>query len=178
MKMFPEETLHCVEWAREKFGRMFTQLPQSAIKLLEEGDKFQADSQQDQIVLKEGMRLLKKRPSTFMDCIEHARMKFEKLFNHDIKQLLHVYPLDHKTKEGNPFWTLPKRPPMPAVFDKKNPLHRMMVTSLACLRANVFFIEIPSKSPRSEEFRMEVAENASFFKPADFVPNDAKAKEI
>lgn len=40
MKMFPEETLHCVEWAREKFGRMFTQLPQSAIKLLEEGDKF------------------------------------------------------------------------------------------------------------------------------------------
>lgn len=124
------------------------------------------------------MRLLKKRPSTFMDCIEHARMKFEKLFNHDIKQLLHVYPLDHKTKEGNAFWTLPKRPPMPAVFDKKNPLHRMMVTSLACLRANVFFIEIPSKSPRSEEFRMEVAENASFFKPAEFVPNDAKAKEI
>lgn len=24
MKMFPEETLHCVEWARDKFGRMFT----------------------------------------------------------------------------------------------------------------------------------------------------------
>lgn len=40
MKMFPEETLHCVEWARDKFGRMFTQMPQSAIKLLEEGEKF------------------------------------------------------------------------------------------------------------------------------------------
>lgn len=54
----------------------------------------------------------------------------------------------------------------------------MFVTSLACLRATIFFIEIPSKTPRTEEFRMEVAENADFFKPATFVPNDQKAKEI
>jgi hypothetical protein len=124
------------------------------------------------------MRLLKKRPDSFMDCVEFARMKFEKLFSHDIQQLLHVYPLDSKTKEGALFWSLPKRPPTPAVFDKKNPLHRMFVTSLACLRANIFFIEIPSKAPRSEEFRLEVAENADYFKPAAFVANDAKAKEI
>lgn len=24
LKMFPEETLHCVEWARDKFGKLFT----------------------------------------------------------------------------------------------------------------------------------------------------------
>jgi molybdopterin/thiamine biosynthesis adenylyltransferase len=24
LKMFPEETLHCVEWARDKFGKIFT----------------------------------------------------------------------------------------------------------------------------------------------------------
>jgi hypothetical protein len=24
LKMFPEETLHCVEWARDIFGKMFT----------------------------------------------------------------------------------------------------------------------------------------------------------
>jgi hypothetical protein len=35
--MFPEETLHCVEWARDKFSKMFTQVPKSAIKVLEEG---------------------------------------------------------------------------------------------------------------------------------------------
>jgi hypothetical protein len=83
-----------------------------------------------------------------------------------------VYPLDSKTKEGAPFWSLPKRPPVPIVFDKTNSLHRIFVTSLACLRANIFFIEIPSKTPRTEEFRTEVAENADFFKPAPFVPND------
>jgi hypothetical protein len=49
---------------------------------------------------------------------------------------------------------------------------------MACLRANVFFIEIPSKAPRSEEFRQEVAECAMHFKPLPFVPNDQKAKEI
>jgi len=85
---------------------------------------------------------------------------------------LHVYPLDSKTKEGAPFWSLPKRPPTPAVFDQKNPLHRMFVTSLACLRATIFFVEIPSKNPRSEEFRIEVAASADFFKPQPFVPND------
>jgi molybdopterin/thiamine biosynthesis adenylyltransferase len=37
LKMFPEETLHCIEWARDKFGKMFTQNPKSAIKILEEG---------------------------------------------------------------------------------------------------------------------------------------------
>lgn len=24
LKNFPEETLHCVEWARDKFGKLFT----------------------------------------------------------------------------------------------------------------------------------------------------------
>jgi len=42
--MFPEETLHCVEWARDKFGKMFTQQPQSLINLLEKGEKFQPES--------------------------------------------------------------------------------------------------------------------------------------
>lgn len=39
LKMFPEETLHCVEWARDKFGKMFSQLPTSAAKILEAGAK-------------------------------------------------------------------------------------------------------------------------------------------
>ena len=37
LKMFPEETLHCVEWARDKFGKLFTQGPQNTVKILEEG---------------------------------------------------------------------------------------------------------------------------------------------
>ena len=54
----------------------------------------------------------------------------------------------------------------------------MFVTSLACLRAKIFFIEIPSSTPRSEDFRQEVAYIAAYLKPSPFVPNDQKAKEI
>lgn len=128
--------------------------------------------------MKEGLKLLEKRPKTFGDCVEYARIKFEKLYNHDIKQLLHVYPLDAKTKDGNLFWSLPKRPPVPADFDPTNPLHIQFITSMACLRANVFKIELPSKTPRTEEFRKEVGLMASQFKVPEFIPNDEKAKEI
>lgn len=122
--------------------------------------------------------MLKKRPADFQDCLKFARMKFEKLFNHDIRQLMHVYPLDSKTKEGNLFWSLPKRPPQPINFDPKNELHQRFIAAVACLRASIFFIEIPSKEPRSDDFRKECAEQANTYKPAAFVANDAKAKEI
>jgi hypothetical protein len=85
-----------------------------------------------------------------MDCVEYARIRFEKLFNHDILQLLHVYPLDSVTKDGNPFWTLPKKPPQPIAFDKNSELHCTFINSLASLRAKMFFVEIPSELPRSE----------------------------
>jgi hypothetical protein len=123
LKMFPEETLHCVELARDLFGALFSQAPKSALKTLEEGESVNPMSQQDVMALKEGLNLLLERPKDFGDCVKHARLQFEKYFNHDVKQLLHVYPLDAKTKEGAPFWSLPKRPPTPLIFDAHNTLH-------------------------------------------------------
>lgn len=89
-----------------------------------------------------------------------------------------MYPLDAKTKDGSLFWSLPKRPPLPIDFDPSNPIHCQFVTSMACLRATIFKLEIPSKTPRSEEFRKEVGLIASKIKVPEFVPNDEKAKEI
>lgn len=85
LKMFPEETLHCIEWARDKFGKMFVIAPKSAVKILEEGDKLNPVSQQDIVALREGLKLLRKRPTTFGECLKFARLRFEKLFNHDVK---------------------------------------------------------------------------------------------
>jgi len=95
---------------------------------------------------------------------------------------MYVYPLDKKMPDGNLFWTLPKRPPTHTVFNKKNPLHAMMIASVACLRATIYMVEIPknAKGPRSEEFRNECAENADFFSSGIpvFKPDDEEAKEI
>lgn len=122
--------------------------------------------------------MLKKKPKSFDDCIEWARLKFEKLYNHDPKQLLHVYPLDAKTNEGSLFWSLPKRPPTPIIFDPKNILHCTFIASMACLRATVFFVDIPSKEPRTEAFRLECGTKASTLKVPEFKPNEEKAKEM
>ena len=34
LKMFPEDTIHCLEWAREQFGKNFTQFPQDFNKII------------------------------------------------------------------------------------------------------------------------------------------------
>ena len=57
LKMFPEETLHCVEWARDKFGRLFTQNPQSLNIAL---SKMKAVSSQEIRSVKDAIRMLKK----------------------------------------------------------------------------------------------------------------------
>jgi len=56
LKMFPEETLHCVEWARDIFGRLFTQGPQNVIKVVEEGPA--ALSQEESKLIKEALKIL------------------------------------------------------------------------------------------------------------------------
>lgn len=178
LKMFPQETLHCVEWARDKFQKLFTQYPQSAIKILDDGEGVGTVQTQDITALKEGLKLLKKRPKNFTDCVEFARIKFEKLFNHALKQLIYTYPLDKKNEDGALFWSLPKRPPRPIDFDKDNLLHCSFISALACLRANIFHIEIPDKTPRSDAFKKLVGQQASMFKPPEFIPDDSKAKEI
>jgi len=44
-------------------------------------------------------------------------LKYEKLFDWSIKQLLTAYPLDSQTKDGKLFWSAPKRPPKELKFE-------------------------------------------------------------
>mmetsp|Transcript_7554 Transcript_7554/g.8283 ORF Transcript_7554/g.8283 Transcript_7554/m.8283 type:complete len:332 (+) Transcript_7554:404-1399(+) len=58
-----------------------------------------------------------------------------------MKNLLHVFPLDMRVKDGSKFWTLPKRPPTPLVFDINNKHHLDFVTSTASIYAHIFNVE-------------------------------------
>lgn len=89
-----------------------------------------------------------------------------------------MYPLDAKTKEGNPFWSLPKRAPTPAIFSETNGVHLLFVSSMACLRAKIFCIKISSENPRTEEFRKQIGAVAIQLKVREFVVDDNAAKEI
>lgn len=61
LKMFPEEALHCIEWARDKFGKNFSLRPKAAVKIYEDKG-FQADGDQDVRQLRECVKIVKNRP--------------------------------------------------------------------------------------------------------------------
>ncbi|KAL4488907.1 hypothetical protein ABPG72_005694 [Tetrahymena utriculariae] len=141
LKMFPEQTLHCVEWARDKFGRMYQQKPQSLQRVLEAFRNNQLSTLEEK-TLNEGLKMLKKYPKNFDDCLQYGLNKFYKLYNHNILSLLHIYPHNHKNKDGSFFWTLPKRPPNAQQFNPTNDHHLNFILSCAALQATVFNIKI------------------------------------
>lgn len=149
LKMFPEEILHCIEWAKDIFGKLFTLKPQIFNKYVETDQPINFADQQEIANLKKALKTLKKEPTNFKDCVEMARSRFQKHFVNDIKQLLHVYPLDKQTKDGRPFWSLPKRPPHAVEFDKSNEVHVNFLAACACLMASIYNIDIPFENPRS-----------------------------
>lgn len=89
--------------------------------------------------------MVSRGPKTFDDCIEYSVTKFYKYYRDDVMQLLYTYPLDAKTKNGEPFWRLPKRPPNPIeAFNPEDPLHATFVMSLAVLTAKIYHIPFPA----------------------------------
>lgn len=130
------------------------------------------------MAVKKALKLWTKKPQSFEDCIRMARMRFQKHFANDVLQLLHVYPIDKLTKEGRPFWSLPKRPPMKQEFNPENQMHANVLAAFACLYAKLYGIKIPYSLPRSKESKFEMAKQASAISVPEFVANDQKALEI
>ena len=155
LKMFPEETIHCLEWARDQFGKNFTQFPQDFNKIIfnAENDLLNKDEFKK---IKTCLKWLKKAPKNLEDCVKLAKEKYFKVFVYNIKKLLMVYPLDKKDKEGNLFWSLPKRPPKIINFDIKNDLCVDFICSYSFLLANMFNINIKFNNPKSEEYKNEI----------------------
>ena len=74
LKMFPEETLHCVEWAKDLFSNQFTLDAQSYNKLM-----FDDDEEIEMQEIKNAQKVLSMfidAPKDFKDCLAKARTKF------------------------------------------------------------------------------------------------------
>lgn len=64
------------------------------------------------------------------------------------------------------------------MFDAEHVLHLQFVAAMACLRAAIFKLKIPSDQPRTDAFRNEIGQMALQVTVPDFVPDDSAAKEI
>lgn len=69
LRRFPEEALHCVEWARDKFGKMFNIRPKACCRMLAEENLSCTIQLSDMKQLQEVVKMMKTRPKTFEDCI-------------------------------------------------------------------------------------------------------------
>lgn len=61
LKMFPEETFHCVEFARDKFGKLFTLRPKAVLKILND-TSFTPTTPEDLKSMREAVKLFNQAP--------------------------------------------------------------------------------------------------------------------
>jgi ubiquitin-activating enzyme E1 len=128
-----------------------------------------------------------KKSADFNKCVELARLHFENLFNHTIQNLLSIFPPDAKDKDGQPFWSGPKRAPTPIAFDPTDPLHVQFVTSCANLIAynlgilqnrdtayianNALNVNVPTFVPKKIKVDLPGEENKNQ-QPEEVAPED------
>ena len=80
LKMFPEETIHCVEWAKDLFSNWFALDPQSYNKFLFQDKTTDMSDPNIRKVASKVIKIQKKIPKTFEECLLKARRKFESFF--------------------------------------------------------------------------------------------------
>mmetsp|Transcript_15256 Transcript_15256/g.42239 ORF Transcript_15256/g.42239 Transcript_15256/m.42239 type:complete len:1050 (+) Transcript_15256:121-3270(+) len=152
LKNFPNQIQHTLQWARDWFEGEFKQAAEEVNSYLVSSTEQYMDSLQPNSKL-ETLRLVRRtlvdeRPTSFEDCVTWARLTFEKLFNNQIRQLLHNFPPDQVTSSGTKFWSGSKRCPKVLQFDidEKDPdagmrNHLDFCMAAANLRAAMFGIK-------------------------------------
>lgn len=148
LKNFPYQIEHTLQWARDYFEGEFRTSAEEANSFLNKGqehiDELRRQGPGTMLSTLEMLNscLIEDRPLSVQDCTEWARRAFDKLFNADIRQLLHTFPRDNVDKNGVPFWSGTKRAPNPVEFDVNNELHLAFVVAAACLRAEIYGMQV------------------------------------
>jgi ubiquitin-activating enzyme E1 len=176
LKNFPNQIQHTLQWARDYFEGEFKQSAEEVNNYLSMSPDAYAESLQPNQKL-ETLKILQKtlvdeRPVTFEDCVVWARLKFETLFNNQIRQLLHNFPEDQVTSSGTKFWSGSKRCPKALNFDLDDTCsdaqmrnHFDFVVAAANLRASMYGIT----GRTDEEYFREALKNVIV---PDFVPQE------
>jgi len=102
-------------------------------------------------------------------CCENAVHIFQEFFHDSIAQLLHTFPEDHLTAEGQRFWSGPKRAPHPISFDANDPLHLKFIQACANVLASCVSV------PMNRDIDV-VRRNAEKVQIKPFAPKSMKIK--
>ncbi|KAL0272207.1 UNVERIFIED_CONTAM: hypothetical protein PYX00_005273 [Menopon gallinae] len=145
LKNFPNAIEHTLQWARDNFEGLFRQFPENAAQYLTDSQfvertlKLQG-IQPIEVLESVKQALMDDRPKNFEDCVAWARNHWQEQYNNQIRQLLYNFPPNQVTSSGQPFWSGPKRCPVPLEFSSSNPLHIDYILAAANLKATVYGI--------------------------------------
>ena len=123
IKNFPNQPEHAIHWAMDYFDQ-FKRGPENINNFTTNGTSFlDGLSGFDQNVAKEDIHLytIKYNPQSWIDCARWASDMFLDLYRDQILQLLHNFPEDSCTTDGQVFWSKGKRCPRVAIYDLTNP---------------------------------------------------------
>jgi len=127
LRNFPNQIEHCIEWGRAKFMELFTDRASDAIAYLDNPLVFIGQIKQNKnpsgVIqsLSEIQKLFSlKKSADFTKCVQVAREIFDYHYDHNIRDLLSVFPVDHLDSHGAKFWSGPKRAPSPVSFDSSD----------------------------------------------------------
>lgn len=147
MRSFPYLINHCIEWARVKFFELFVNSSTFLSEFFKDVEKGEKDVLKR---MKEDMSELKQiveyiphyldliTKNTLKEYVKLALFFYQHFFDNEIAKLLALFPADYRDKDGNLFWTSPKRPPVALPFDKSNEEHIKFVVNAVQLLSQVF----------------------------------------
>jgi len=175
LKHFPHAIEHTIEWSRDFFEQLFVESPREVNTFLLDPAAFLAKVPSEGTGTSQLARLncikrmLDQRGGSFDTCVQFAVLEFKDKFHDSIAQLIHTFPLDHRTSEGTLFWSGPKRPPAAINFDPHDGLHIQFVMAAA----NLYAANLGIAQCRDKD---KIVKMASGITVAEFKPKDVKIK--
>lgn len=165
MRSFPYLIDHCIEWARAKFFDLFVQVSKFLKEFfadpIKAAEKFKKEVRTNISAMKElcenlvlYLPLLENpRPEMY---IKFARDFYQWAFHDQIQQLITSFPPDAKDKDGNLFWTSPKRPPVVVPFDANSPDHLAFIATIVNILQQ-FLVPVNKVHPTPSEIQSILA---------------------
>lgn len=139
LRYFPSTIHHTLQWARDRFEYLFKTTAENFNAFLIDPNFLETQ----EIEALEMLQItLQEKPHSVEDCVIWARRLWERIFSHDMKQLLHQFPPGHETNSGLPFWAGSKRCPQPLSFDFSNNAHRIFISAASYLFAQTHQLDV------------------------------------